>query len=85
MRTMGLHERGAVRYAAQTADFRANLDAFASEWAKEQTWFEAQLSAPAVYDAYGATPGCTVPSKGRPSPSCFACRDVRGDRIRPDE
>ncbi len=132
-RTMGLHERGAVWYAEQTADFRANLDAFAAginayaerhpdrlaaaaktvlpvdatdvlghmarsffralgeesglealgeggsngwaiapsrtadghalllanphgSWAGEETLFEAHLSAPGVYDAYGATP-----------------------------
>src|SRR5215216_5589375 len=30
IRTFGLHERGAIWYAEQTADFRANLDAFAA-------------------------------------------------------
>jgi acyl-homoserine-lactone acylase len=136
IRTFGLHERGTVWYGEQTADFHANLDAFAagvnayaalhlhrlaaaaktvlpvdatdvlahtarilfqylsdesgilerllrgseigsngwaiapshtadgralllvnphSEWAGEYTFFEAQLSAPGVYDAYGAT------------------------------
>lgn len=131
-RTMGLHERGAIWYGEQTADFRTNLDAFAAginayaeqhldrldaaaktvlpvdatdvlghatriffeflgeesglealaergsngwavapshtaddhalllanphlPWGGEYTWFEAQLSAPGVYDAYGAT------------------------------
>lgn len=135
-RTMGLHERGTIWYAAQTAAFRANLDAFAAginayaeqhpdrlddtartvlpvtgvdplahvarilfqflgdagevlerlmrdeppgsngwavapshtaggnalllanphlPWSGEYTFFEAHLSAPGVYDAYGAT------------------------------
>jgi acyl-homoserine-lactone acylase len=135
IRTMGLHERGAIWFAEQTADFRANLDAFAAginayaeqhpdrladeaktmlpitgadtlahaariffqflggesevfdllqspergsngwaiapshtadghalllanphlPWEGEYTMFEAQLSAPGIYDAYGAT------------------------------
>src|SRR5215218_2386745 len=133
IRTFGLHERGAIWYAEQTADFRANLDAFAAginayaerhadrlaaaaktvlpvdatdvlahtaqfffyaigqesglealaergsngwaiapshtadghallltnphnQWDGLETMFEAQLSAPGVYDAYGAAP-----------------------------